>query len=278
MDKVRFFILAKSLGAWINLLGFFRPDKGAALSYYYFSRPRYGKLGEGALPDILQTAKRSTLRFNHHTMQCYEWEASGPKILLLHGWESNSGRWERLLPFLKGFHVIAVDAPAHGLSSDTDFNVPLYGAFADVAVTQFNPEFMLGHSMGGITVLYFLKHFAHPGIRKTVILGSPSEMDTIVGNFARTLGLTAGSVENLNAFLHSKYDIHPNDFSGTAFAEDIDVTTMVAHDEEDDIVSYSEGESIGSALKNARFHTIKGTGHRMHCDVLYADIRKFLLE
>lgn len=278
MDSIKYFLLAKSLGAYINLLRFFRPEKAAALSYYYFSRPRYGKLDAGMLPEILSKAERSTLHFNSHPIACYRWKGDGPTVLLLHGWESNAARWERLMPFLGDFNVIAIDAPGHGLSSTCDFNVPLYAAFADVAVRAFNPDFVIAHSMGGITALYFLRHFAHPGIRKAVILGAPSEMKTIVGNFAGRLGLSGSSVADMNDFLHRRYDIHPDDFSGSAFARDIAVETFVAHDEGDDVVAFAEGERIGSALPKGRFHKITGSGHRMHDDGLYALIRNFLLE
>jgi pimeloyl-ACP methyl ester carboxylesterase len=45
---------------------------------------------------------------------------------LVHGWESNASRWGNLLPYLKksGSTIIAIDGPAHGLSSGKEFSIP----------------------------------------------------------------------------------------------------------------------------------------------------------
>jgi pimeloyl-ACP methyl ester carboxylesterase len=49
---------------------------------------------------------------------------------LVHGWESNASRWENLLPYLKkSGSTIAIDGPAHGLSSGKEFTQNMQNSF-----------------------------------------------------------------------------------------------------------------------------------------------------
>src|SRR5689334_15961670 len=43
---------------------------------------------------------------------------NGPRVLAMHGWEGRATQWGPLAELLDraGFEVIAIDAPAHGLS------------------------------------------------------------------------------------------------------------------------------------------------------------------
>jgi alpha-beta hydrolase superfamily lysophospholipase len=40
-----------------------------------------------------------------------------------------------------GSTIIAIDAPAHGLSGGTEFNIPQYAAFIDILVQNSNHNF-----------------------------------------------------------------------------------------------------------------------------------------
>jgi pimeloyl-ACP methyl ester carboxylesterase len=67
---------------------------------------------------------------------------------------------EKMLPYLrKSGTIIAIDAPAHGLSGGTEFNIPQYAAFIDILVQKFKPQFLIGHSLGGKTCLYYQSNY-----------------------------------------------------------------------------------------------------------------------
>jgi alpha-beta hydrolase superfamily lysophospholipase len=59
--------------------------------------------------------------------------------------ESNA-QMEKILPYLKksGSTIIAIDAPAHGLSSGKEFNIPQYAAYIDILAQNSNPPTSLG--------------------------------------------------------------------------------------------------------------------------------------
>jgi len=276
MDDFKQRLLAGGLGAYLNLLSLVAPRKAAALAHRFFSRPRYGRLQRDVLPDLLRNASLTRHPFEHGTATCYEW-GSGPKVLLLHGWESNSSRWERLLPFLDGFHVMAIDAPAHGLDEGIEFNAPLYAAFANAVSDTFKPDFIIGHSMGGISLLYLLHRYPMPNVKKAVVMGAPSEMTTIVANFTNRLGLSTRAKRAFDAFIQTRYGFRPSEFSGAGFAATIPNETLIVHATDDDIVPFGEGQRLAAALPNGHFLQVDGCGHRMHDDTMYGQIRQFLL-
>ncbi len=273
-------ISERLLGLYLNVLSYVNPVKAMKIAYYHFSSPRYGKLDAAALPGILKKSDQETLSFNGHQVQSYTW-GSGPKtILLLHGWESNASRWELLLPYLKDPNntVIAIDAPGHGLSSGTEFNVPLYGAFIEKAVSTYKPSALIGHSMGGITVSYYLSHFENNSIEKAVVLGAPSEMRTIVDNFYTQLRFNTKSRKHFEKHILDRFGFTIDSFSGSTFAKRIRAKGLVGHDSDDQIVSVSEGRQIAEAWPNAVFHETKGSGHSIHNIKLYEQLREFLLD
>jgi hypothetical protein len=48
----------------------------------------------------------------------------------------------KMLPYLrKSGSTIIIDAPAHGLSGGTEFNIPQYAAFIDILVQNSNHNF-----------------------------------------------------------------------------------------------------------------------------------------
>jgi pimeloyl-ACP methyl ester carboxylesterase len=151
MKKITNFLLAKTLGIYINFLSFVYPKKAMKLAYRFFSEPRDGKLKTQLIPNILKGASQEFLTFDVHRFSVYVWKGNETKILLVHGWESNSARWETFFPYLlkSGSTIIALDGPAHGLSNGKEFSVPIYAQFLNVVVQKFNPNYLIGHSIGG---------------------------------------------------------------------------------------------------------------------------------
>ena len=280
MKKIKYFLLTKSVGIYINLLSFIQPDKANAVAYKLFSEPRKGKLKREELPKILKNAKLETTQFGEHSIQTYIWEGNENIILLVHGWESNASRWKKLLHHLKktGSTIIALDAPAHGLSNGVEFNVPKYAEFINLISKKYNPKTVISHSIGGAASIYSLHKYPNPAIEKLVLLGAPSEMKIIVNNYITMLSLN----KKITAFLENqsmvKFNMKIDDFSAHLFSENLIQKTFIAHDALDGVVLISESRKIAKSLKNAVFIETKGLGHSMHDDALYEKIRQFVFE
>lgn len=280
MKKVKYFLLTKSIGLYINSLSYIHPKKASLLAYRLFSEPRIGKLKKENLPLVLQDAKTETFYFNESPFESYYWQGNENVILLIHGWESNTSRWEKLLPYLKktGSTIVAIDAPAHGLSAGQEFNVPTYAAFIDVAVKKFQPNFLIGHSIGGAACVYYQHKYQNPKLKKMVLLGVPSDLKTLINSYVALLSLNNRVIELLENHFVEKFKYKFDDFSAQIFGKNLTIEGIIAHDIDDNIVSFTEGKKIARSWKNATFIETKGLGHSMHDDELYQKIIRFLVE
>ncbi len=278
MEKLKLLVLTKSLGFYINFLSFVHPKKASTFAYDLFSQPRTGRLFADKLPPILQEAKQETFSHQEHKLHTYTWSGNENIILLVHGWESNASRWEQLISYLKktGSTIIALDAPAHGLSSGKEFNVPRYAEFINVAVQRFHPTTIIGHSIGGAACVFYQSQYANEEIQKMILLGAPSDLKTLIHNFSLILSLNSRMTILLENHFVEKFKFKLDEFSGKIFGEKITIKGIIAHDIDDTVVAYAESEKIASSWKNAQFIQTKGLGHSMHDDKLYQQIIDFL--
>ncbi len=273
-------MFAKSIGVYINTLSFVFPKKATQLAHKFFSEPRTGKLSKEHLPKILQESHSETFQYQEDCIQTYTWKGNKTVILLVHGWESNSSRWENLLPYLKksGSTIIAVDGPAQGLSSGKEFSIPKYAEFIHIVVGKFKPKYLIGHSMGGNTCLYYQYKYQNSLLEKMVVLGAPSDFKILLHNYVRLLSLNSKVSEALEYHYTNHFKIELQYFSGKLFASKLDVKGLVAHDIDDNVVLLGEGKKIASDWKDVQFIETIGLGHSLHDDELYRKVSQFLFD
>lgn len=274
------FIVVKYLGLRINLLFLVGSKKALNQSYALFTQPKIGRISKNNIPAILKDTHQEKFEHNEHHFQTYTWKGNETKILLVHGWESNSARWEKILPYLKqsGSTIIAIDAPAHGQSSGIEFNVPLYTEFINKAVKKFKPNIIIGHSIGGTACLYHQYLHAETSIEKMIILGAPSDLKTLLDNFIKVLSLNPKMFIHLEKHYLENFNITLDHFSVASLAKQIKIEGILAHDANDSIVAFGEGEKIAANWEKSRFISTKTIGHSMHDDNLYKEIYTYLFQ
>jgi predicted alpha/beta hydrolase family esterase len=276
MKKTIQIIVAKSIGLYINLMSYVYPKKAYRLAYKFFSEPRKGRLDINNLPKMLLKADLKKHFHNEHNFHTYTWKGNNEVILLVHGWESNASRWKKLLSRLKktGKTIIAIDAPAHGLSSGKEFNVPTYAEFIDKTVQLYNPKIVIGHSIGGNALAYFQAHYSHD-IQKMILIGAPSDFKVILKNYIKILSLNKRVHQSLIDYTKKRFNITIEDFSAAKFLNKTTISGIVAHDIDDNIVLFEEGKKLAKSWKTAEFISTKGLGHSMHDEYLYQSIVRF---
>ena len=95
-------------------------------------------------------------------------EFYGPKdaqpLILIHGWSSNSTQWYYLKKRLSAtYRLILVDLPGLGKSEkvqNNDYSLAKFARDLDavIALTGSRKPIVLGHSIGGMTILTYCKH------------------------------------------------------------------------------------------------------------------------
>jgi predicted alpha/beta hydrolase family esterase len=280
MKEIQLLIITKSIGLYLNLLSFIKPEKAKQIAYQLFSQPRKGKLNPNQLPKTLLNTQKETFQHEDHTFQTYIWKGNDEIILLVHGWESNASRWKKMLNHLKplGKTIIAIDAPAHGLTTGKEFNAPKYAEYINTLTQKYNPKIIIGHSIGGAAISYYLHKFGNSNIEKVVLLGAPSDFKIISNNFVSMLSLNKKIKNRLENYYQEKFNIHIDEFKAHNFAQNFPQKALIAHDIDDKIVLVEEGKKYASNWKNAIYIETKGLGHSMHDHDLYQQINQFILE
>jgi pimeloyl-ACP methyl ester carboxylesterase len=280
MTKPVYFVYTKSIGLYLNFLSFVHPEKAMQIAYSLFAEPRKGRLIKSSLPEILKEAEIENFHFKNQKFKSYIWKGNQTVIILVHGWESNSLRWQKLLPYLQetGSTIIAIDAPAHGLSSGNKFDIPKYAAYINIVAKKYNPKYLIGHSLGGKTCLYYQYFYKNKNIEKMVTLGSPSDFKVLLNKYIKLLSLNTNIKKSLEVQYRKIFRSSLTFFSAKYFASKINIRGLIAHDILDSVVGYEEGKKIASGWKDSIFIETKGLGHSMHDEDLYQKITQFLLE
>ena len=272
-------LFARSLGLYFNLTSLFVPKKTAKKAFVLFCTPRKGKVIKGQ-KGFLEDAKDLILEEGDNSIQTYRWKGTGPTLLLMHGWESNTFRWRNFIPRLQkeNYNIIAMDAPAHGNSSGAILNVPLYTSCAQKVINTYNPQFIIGHSIGGMTLLYNLyKHAKHnEKVHKVVTLGSPSELSDFMRQYKNILGLNGRMMQLLEDYFINTFGFRFAEFSSSKFVKDITKKGLLIHDELDVIAPYWSSEQVHANWKGSKLVTTKGLGHSLHQDKVRDQIVDFL--
>lgn len=280
MKKLKYLLLAKSIGLYINVLIFVAPKKAVQKAYAVFSTPRKGKIQIDAIPEILKSAEAVAFDFEGKTIQTYIWKGNETVLFLIHGWESNSARWKKALPYIlkSGYTIVAIDAPAHGLSSGKDFNAHKYTEFIHHVAKMYNPKILIGHSIGGKACLHYQTIHKNKSVEKIVVLGAPSDFKVIFENYVSLLGLNSKVNSELINFYKENYNLSNQEIEGPLFSDNSNLKGLIAHDIEDKVVAFAEAKKNAKAWKEAVFIETKGLGHSMNDEELFEKISEFIIK
>lgn len=267
----------KLIGSFINFTSYFSKSYAADKALYLFGTPRRGDITE-VQSDFLDTAFKEEFEYNKLPIMTYRWIGKKQTILLAHGWESNSGRWKRIIQYLnkRDFNVIAIDAPAHGKSGGKLFNAIVYSEFINVIAKRFQPSILIGHSVGGMASVMFQYKYQLKSTKKMILLGAPSEFADVLDRYSDMLGYNQRIRKQLDHTIIDTFGKAPKDFSTAKFSEHINLKGLIIHDSDDKIIPYNDALLINKSFKNSKLITTKGLGHSLNDSSVTSHIYKFL--
>lgn len=269
--------LPKIIGLRLNSLFLIKPEKAVFKAYELFSSPRKGQI-KPEQEIFLNKAKTTSIEYNSNKIQTYHWKGEGKTVILIHGWDSNTHRWKDLIKDLQkeNYNIIAFDAPAHGYSEGKLLNVLMYSKCLNRMLKLYRPEFVIGHSVGAMAIVYnqYLKQSSF--VEKLVLLGAPSEMSAIMSDYKRILRLSDKFMRALEAYFKEKFDYNFSEFSIAGFAKNIEKEALIIHDEFDRVASVEAAKAIHKNLKHSRLKITEGAGHSLNKDEIRKEILNFL--
>ncbi|MGF2616821.1 alpha/beta hydrolase [Rossellomorea vietnamensis] len=93
----------------------------------------------------------------------YKDQGEGQIVILLHGFCGSQEYWEKVMPLLDQYRVIAVDLRGHGESGIPEGGYSIEEMAKDIHYfmdqKQLKEVYMLGHSLGGYVTLSFAENF-----------------------------------------------------------------------------------------------------------------------
>lgn len=215
--------------------------------------------------------KRSIVTYSqqkHHISEIdrdimvYQWENTGEKVLIIHGWSSRGTQMYRIAEKLHqaGFHVVAFDAPAHGKSTGKTTNM-----LQIIEVTKYLKHYfgdfyaLVGHSLGGNIAHQYAR--AANKLEKIVTIAAVDKISTVFANFIKMVGLSDKTYRRMTHYFEQKYSVDINDYDTSIAAKEVNIPSLVIHDKQDFDVGYDCAVQIVKNNKNATLMTTEGLGH-----------------
>lgn len=267
----------KLIGFFINLVSLLSKRAAGRIAMYLFTTPRRGRVNEKQ-SDFLGTAFREEIEYNNTSIMTYRWLGEGKTILLVHGWESNSARWQPLIEQLKKhqYSIVALDAPAHGRSGSKRFTALQYAEFIHVVSKKFNPEIIIGHSAGGMASAFYQKEFSTSKQENLILLGTPSEFADVLDRYFKMMSYNKRTIAGVNMLIKERFNAEPNDFSTAKSLQHATSKGLIIHDEKDSIIPYQDALLIKQNFKNSNLITTTGFGHSLNNERVHNYIHEFI--
>ncbi|WP_411768417.1 alpha/beta fold hydrolase [Winogradskyella sp. A3E31] len=269
--------VVKTIGGVINATSILAPKYAAKKAVDLFSSPRKGRYNSEQ-NKVIASAFFEEVEANGHSIATYRWPGKNKTVLLAHGWESNASRWQYILEKLKTeeYNIIALDAPAHGKSNGKQFNAIKYAEFLSIVINKFQPEAVLGHSVGGMATVFCLHHNDLPSVKKVVLLGSPAHFTGVFKRYKIMMGYNKKVANGLDRYVLNKLGKPVDYFSAANFTSEFDIEGLIIHDKNDKIIPYEDGQLFASKFKNSEFISTTGFGHGLKDESLTPKIIEFI--
>lgn len=269
--------LPKIIGGVVNATSYLSPTLSGRLALKIFSSPKKGRVTTEEAK-FLDKAEQLKLSHPEGDVMTYKWANNGKTALLAHGWESNSFRWKGLIEKMlnEGYQVIALDAPAHGQSGGKSFNALIYSDFIKIVMDHFEPEFLIGHSVGGMASIFYQHKNADHRLEKMVLLGAPSNFTGVFQRYRDLLGYNQIVEKSMSRIIQKEFGHPPDYFKVANFNGFSQIEGLIIHDKRDLIIPYEDAHDIKAHFPNSSFISTEGYGHGLKQDEVNTHILNFL--
>jgi pimeloyl-ACP methyl ester carboxylesterase len=253
--------------AKLNILSLVSPRQAAIKAFRLGCTPqqRVRKKGSAAF----KKGERLSFRQDGFTIRGHRWlPETTPlkKVLIAHGFESASRNFEAYISLLllKGYEVVAFDAPAHGQSGGRRLSLPDYVKTLLAIEHSYGPfQSYLGHSMGGLALALLLEETPHTSSTSLVLVAPAVETTTIVDNVTEILQLRPEVRKEVDDYF-GQISGHPFTwYSLRRVLPRIGARILYLQDEGDRITPMKEAQLVEQDRHpNIRFVFTRGLGHR----------------
>ncbi len=270
--------LAKSIGLLLNSLSFFSKHLAGTLALQLFTTPFKGTLTKSNSEFLKTATYTKKLELQKLKISTYVWEGSAKKILVAHGWESNAARWQKLMQYLasKNYTFIALDAPAHGASTGSTFNAILYSKCIATCVKKYQPEIIIGHSVGGMASVFFLHENPNSSVQQLITLGAPSNFEGVFNRYVQLMQFNKKIEQAMYSIVKKRFGNAPSYYSAEQFCKNITIPCVLLHDKKDKIIPFTDAEDYHQNFKKSTLIPVEKSGHSLNNEIVFQAIKNFI--
>ena len=191
---------------------------------------------------------------------------SGPVLLLVHGWGGNAVQMRPLAEQIaaQGLCPVLIDLPAHGRSAGWKTTLPQFARAIEYVGARLAQEgepvhAIAAHSLGA-TASAFAAARGLP-VERMVLLAPAASPPAYTHLFARVFGLSERTRAAMQARIEAREAALMPQFEPSALAARLGIPVLVAHDRDDRVNSFADGEAYVQALPRAELFATEGLGH-----------------
>jgi pimeloyl-ACP methyl ester carboxylesterase len=240
------------------------PRLTTQLMLRHFVRPRRRRACD--YRDCLPAgAQRLNVEYCDQSLTGWCWGEDGPAVLLVHGWEDHSGAMLSLVGPLRerGYRVVTLDAPGHGLSPDMATHLVDTGDALAALMSQFGRfQAIIAHSYGAAATAHLLARQPEWTPDHLTLVSPMQDIRQHLAIFAGIAGLSLAGWNRLQHRVQALLRQSLDDISTLTAAGRLDVPGLVIHDREDPLIPYVVSARVAERWRAAELIATQGLGHR----------------
>ncbi len=256
----------------IKTIAVVSPRKAAQVAFKIFCTPYTGRK-KYIIPEIFETAEKLSFKLLHFKIHGFRWKSqksNGYKILICHGFDSLSYRFEGYVNLLlqEGFEVLAFDAPGHGLSSGNQITLPVYRDTVLEIHKRFGPiDGIMAHSLGGLGAGLALEKMEDHQHKRFVLIAPATESWRAIDTFFTYLKVSSRVKEEFEKLIVELAGYPSSWYSVSRIMHEITTPTLWVHDKEDTITPFDDMKHmLEKNLPHIDFEVTQGLGHSVYRD------------
>ena len=183
---------------------------------------------------------------------------SGPPVLLVHGWEGSHVDLDAFVAPLiaRGMRVVALDLPAHGMSSGTTASLPECGrAVLEIAARLGPLAGAIGHSAGAPSIAIALANGLD--VARVALVATPERYERYFQWVARENGVDGDAL--IAVLIARGIDVPSLVLSENAAL--FDVPALIVHSIDDRTCDVRGARRVAAAWRTSELLELDGLGH-----------------
>jgi pimeloyl-ACP methyl ester carboxylesterase len=187
--------------------------------------------------DFLDRAVQSKVHLTDYEATVYKFGTGDKNVIFLHGWLSNSQRWQDTIAAidLREYSCYCIDAPGHGRSAGKTLQLEIYRKFLEMQIAALGSvHAIIGHSLGSLVIAYAYLNEPDLPVNRYIISGAPAGMQSIYDFFQRIMGLRDEVMENMDRHLTNHITTMPaKEINMAHFFRKVKQPVLIIHDHQD---------------------------------------------